>query len=545
MKTIELTMLAAAAAMMMNPAAKADDAFEAKRQALLAKPRYMLTDNDGNDFVYYSTNRPITEKAFIDSRIGFVAKTKCETMIYCPWSAGFGYFTVPGIGDTYTNSVPYGDTKNPIKAFLAKGLDPLQMAIDFCRRERREIFLGLRVNDTHDASYDALFPPWKQAHPECLFGTKTERPARCAWSAVDFEQQAVRDYMKTFYRQFLERYDLDGVELDFNRHLQLFKSVANAMKIEDCRASERQLDLMSRFMGELRGISEEIGRRRDRPVLVAIRVPDSFELCRLVGIDLERWLREKSVDMVIVGGYYQIDPWRKSIARIHELGARAYVSIDESRIGWNKGLYRWGLIPGRDGYSFDVSRMAQSMAEGADGVCFFNHQGQSLANCASVDINRTEGIDKRYFAVERGSGGYEPRQNIFYGNRLSTRPHLDPAHPQVMSWFDSYEFEVVVGDDFDSPVARERPPVVTAKVLMDTPANGDRQNVALRVNGKTLGKPVYSSDNTTNGLFTFSVPLADVKKGPNTFELLSGFLGGKYEYRFIDFLLEVKYPKGK
>ena len=60
------------------------DDFEAKRAALLAKPRTVITDNDGNDIVYYDRDRPVTEEAFIGSRIGFVAKTRAETMVYCP-----------------------------------------------------------------------------------------------------------------------------------------------------------------------------------------------------------------------------------------------------------------------------------------------------------------------------------------------------------------------------------------------------------------------------------------------------------------------------
>ena len=60
----------------------------------------------------------------------------------------------------------------------------LQMAIDFCRREKREPFLGIRMNDTHDSGYDALFPPWKRANPDCLFGTKTNRSARTLSSTL-------------------------------------------------------------------------------------------------------------------------------------------------------------------------------------------------------------------------------------------------------------------------------------------------------------------------------------------------------------------------
>ncbi|HNX04687.1 MAG TPA: hypothetical protein PKI32_04260, partial [Opitutales bacterium] len=393
-----LTAFGIAAALTMSACAEGapDAEFEAKRAALLARPRHVMTDNDGEDFVLWDPKLPITEKAFIDRRIAFVAKTRAETMIYCPRSAGFGYFSVPGAGDTYRGSEKYLDTYNPIDKFLAIGKTSLQMAIDFCRREKREAFLGIRMNDTHDANaiWSVMIPPWKKANPDCLFGTREKNPPRCSWSAVDFENPKTRAHMLTFMRQFFEKYDLDGVEYDFFRHCQLFKSVAWSTSQEASRATQAQLDLMSGFMAELRAVTEEFGRKRGKPVLVAIRVPDSFAYNLCVGIDLERWLRDKSADIVIAGGYWQFSPWRETVDKVHALGAKCYVSLDESRIGWNAGAYKHGVLPGRDGLAFYAARMAAAMAEGADGVCFFNCQGDGLAQFASVDPNATEGISK-------------------------------------------------------------------------------------------------------------------------------------------------------
>ena len=533
------TILTAALAALALGCGAADE-FEAKRAAILAKPRTMMTDNDGNDFVYYDRDRPITEKDFIDARIRHVAKTRCETMIYCPWSAGFGYFTVPGIGDMYTNSCPYKNTANPIHKFLAIGKDPLQMAIDFCRRENRELFLGIRMNDTHDASAEMLFPPWKKAHPDCLFGTKDKRPPRGSWSAVDFERDEVRSYMKGFMRAFFERYDIDGVEYDFFRHLYLFKSVEWAMDQETSRATGRQLDIMSRFMHDLREIADEVGRKRGRPIVVAIRVPDSFDYCRCLGIDLERWLREKSVDIVIVGGYWQFAPWHETVDRVHALGAKCMVSLDESRIGWTMAWYKQGLLPGRSGLPFYAARIAAARAEGADGVCFFNCQGDSLASFASIDPDATEGISKRYFAVERGTGNYEANYHVYRGARFSKMPDLDPARPHAISYSSVYAFDLTVGDDFGSPVAKERPPKAVAHLLVNKTT---RRDFRLRVNDRTLPPGDFRSDNSTNGVYRYAVPVGLLRRGANRFEVEAPYgASGDENFRLVDFLLTVDYP---
>jgi len=523
--------------------AMSDADFEALRAKLLAKPRYIMTDNDGNDIVYYDKDRPVTEKAFIDSRIGYVAKTRAETMIYCPWSAGFGHFTVPGVGDLYTGYCPYLNTTNRTVAFLQQGKNALQMAIDFCRREKREAFLGIRMNDTHDAGCAELFPQWKKDNPDCLFGTKEKRPYRCEWSAVDFENPKTRAWMLKFMRQFLEKFDIDGIEYDFFRHCQLFKSVAWTSNQESSKASQAQLDLMSAFMAELRALSEEFGRKRGKPILVAIRVPDSFSFNKCVGIDLRKWLEQKSADIVIIGGYWQFNPWRQTVDRIHRLGAKCYISLDESRIGWNEKAYPHSTLWGRSHPEFYYARMAAAMAEGADGVCYFNCQGGALVKNASVDPTATEGFDKHYFAVERGSGGYTANSYIYYGNRFGTMPDLDPARPHLIAPGSVYGFDLVVGDDFSSAVAKDRPPTASAELLVNLT---EKANFRLRVNGKTLADPKFAPGKKDNGICTFEVPVSDLQRGVNRFEVESPHLapGGK-DMKLVDFVLRIKYPPSK
>ena len=522
--------------------AMTDAEFEAKRAELLAKPRRIMTDNDGNDIVYYDRDRPVTEKAFIDLRIGFVAKTRAETMIYCPWSSGFGHFTVPGVGDLYTGYYPYQNTTNRTVAFLEQGKNSLQMAIDFCRREKREAFLGIRMNDTHDAkeSRSMLFPQWKKDNPDCLFGTKKKKPPRCSWSAVDFENPKTRAYMLEFMRRFLEKFDIDGIEYDFFRHCQLFKSVAWTTSEETSKATQKQLDLMSAFMAELRALTEEFGRKRGKPILVAIRVPDSFAYNKCVGIDLKKWLEQKSADIVIIGGYWQFNPWRDTVKSVHRLGAKCYISLDESRIGWNKKAYPHGSLWGRRNAEFYYARLAAAMAEGADGVCFFNCKGAALVRYASVDPTATEGLSKHYFAIERGSGGATPNSYIYHGNRFSSMPDLDPAYPHAIRPGTVYGFDVTVGDDLSSSVAKERPPRATAELMVNLT---EEAAFRLRVNGKTLGKPTFAPGNKDNGVLTFAVPTELLKRGANRFEVEAPSVapGGK-GMKLVDFVLRLKYP---
>ena len=521
------------------------DGFEAQRAALLAKPRQLIADNDGCDMLYYSRKLPITEESFIASRIGAISGTRLDTLVYTPVSAGFGMFTALKAGEPLLHTIPYQQTTNAAAAFRDRvGKDCLEMAIDFCRREKREIFVGIRLNDTHDSYHEGLFPSWKRENPDCLFGAKDRRPPRCAWSAVDYANPKVRARMLSFMRQFFENYDIDGVCYDFNRHFHLFKSVAWGRTEAEATASAAQLDLMSRFMRELKDLADECGRKRGRPILVMARVYDSLDYIRAAGIDLERWLDERSVDILSAGGYFRLNPWRVMADVAHRHGVRFHASMDESRIGWlPTPFHPYGYLPGRNGDRFAAARIAEAMSEGADGIFFFNTQNRSLHAWASIDPRATEGLDKSYFAVERGSGGALPWNYVFDGAKYSNYCRLDPWHPQEIEKGGSYPFAISVGDDFASPVAKARPPRVTARAMMNYTVRAD---VRLEVNGRTLPAASFVSDNTTNGVFSFDVPADIIRRGRNDFRLLapdnavSANADGKI--LFVDFRLDIAYP---
>ena len=71
---------------------------------------------------------------------------------------------------------------------------------------------------------------------------------------MDFSHPEVRARMRNFVREFAAGYDIDGIEYDFMRHMQLFRSVAWGGV-----ASSRELATMTEFLRELRAITEEEG----------------------------------------------------------------------------------------------------------------------------------------------------------------------------------------------------------------------------------------------------------------------------------------------
>ena len=501
------------------------NSFEEKRTKMLDRPRTVIWNTDGNDMVLYPRSLPLTQEAFESVRLKYSEGTKIDSVFYCPHASAFGWFTTRKTHDFMTTQYrpPEAAVYNAAEDFAKKGTDALEMASAFCRRKGLEIFVSIRMNDTHDnrgpKPPNAHFSLFKQQHPECLMGTMTNRPRYCAWTAVDFAQEAVRAHVRRFVREFLEGYDVDGIEYDFFRHLQLLKSVADGND-----ATAQELDMLTGFMRELKDIAEEAGRRRGRPFLVAVRVPDSVGMCRVVGIDIERWMKEHLVDIVVGSGYFQLNPWHVMADIVHKYGCKFYASLDEPRNVEKRAPL--GMLPGRSfSKPFYMAREAAAVEDGADGVYFYNLEKEPLSKIASLDPRNPGGRPQNYFAVPRATAFGQLMHYCAAGDRFLNMPKIDPQRPLKLTAGETYSFELVVGDD---PAAYVPARCVTVDVLTD--ANDSSDGVlALSVNGNAAGRMARKK-----GAFTFTVPAKSVKKGSNAIVLTA-----TVPLRIADFVLRI------
>ncbi len=510
---------------------QADDAWAARHAEALARPRTFVYNTDGNDAHNWPSNLPVTVENFTGRRLVHALGTRITTVSYCPLSSGFGRLTCRKAGEAYCVKSHRG--KRHVSADLfAMGTDPLELASAFCRTNGLEIFVSIRVNDTHDAAGtfekpDPLFPDFKKDNPDCLMGRpeKGSRPPFCNWSAVDFSHEKVRAHMRKFVRDLVENYDLDGIEYDFNRHMQLFKSVALGGE-----ATQAELDLMTAFMRELRAITEEVGRKKDHPILVVMRAPDSVEYCRAVGIDLARWFNERLVDIWIGGGYFCLNPWKESADFAHRHGVKFYASMDETRIPRAAARQPVPPLKGRMTLPFYAARFADAMASGCDGVYVFNIEGKFLHQVADIDPLRTKGRETVRFAADRGSGGYRPWKYLKDGGRFNNLPKIDPGEPLRVKPGETCTFEMFVAGDSlaDAPNA-------TAKVLTNLKAG---ETVSFTCNGRP-----FEATQPRAGVFVYALPVDALKPGMNAFSVTFPQTVGK-DATFNDFVLRIM-PQGK
>ena len=471
----------------------------------VAAPCEVVYNTDGCDMLYYTRGKPVTAEGFVSERLSaYIPGSAFTRLAYCPQSSGFGHFTALKAGELLDEPVPprlppKRDAYNATADFAAVGLDALGMAVGYARASRLPVFLAIRVNDTHDSEGTPerplhLYPQFKKDHPEFLMGRpeKGRRPPFCTWSAVDFTHAEVRERMKGFVREFMDNYDVDGVDYDFFRHLELFRSVAWGGE-----ASDGERALLTELMRDLRRIT---GSRK-----VSVRTPDSAGYCRAIGIDIGRWLAEGLVDEWIGAGYFQLEQWNVGAELAHRHGARYLASIDESRIPGYCREFGLKCIPGRNSLAFFAARFAAARELGCDGVEFFNVEyfpADVRKEVVKLHPDRVAGLDKTYFAVERGSGGYRPQAYLRNGDRFDRMPKLDPGVPHAVGPAEPYAFRIAMGDERGAKSA-------VAELLTNI---ADDRDVRLSVNGREYGPAIVR-----DGLFTFRLDPSVLRRGLNDF----------------------------
>lgn len=494
------------------------DALRQRRKQAAHRRRRIIYNNDGDDALHFRQegadisqvgfaqapqSETVTPEAFLDIRIAPIPGTHIDSLFYCD-TQSFGAFLHPSdVAEVFTNLVDRGDggaSRNITRELIAQGTSPLQLAIEFCRRNGIEIFSSVRMNDIHDgvgAVYsDAFLAQFKIDHPEYLFGAKGDKLAHGYWSGVDYAQAAVRERAFLVIEDICRRYDIDGLELDFWRHPPFFKSYAVSGK----PASTEERGQMTGLLRRIRTMTEQAGLDRGRPLLVAVRVPDSVGACLSLGFDIELWLKESLFDILIGGNGVQLTPWEETVALGHAHDVPVYPCIRPA-------------IPSRRGVGSSAeSYRALAMniwRAGADGIYTFNmFKTRDRMFRELGDPETLARLDKVY---RLDAVGYSMVKQHFNADPYLRLPILSPRNPSPLQAGRTTAIPLVVGDDLQGSASRGNPPDVKLRLQVEKLANP--RGLTVTINGDTLGR-----GSLAQGWLEYDVPPSSLKMGENRIE---------------------------
>ncbi|MBN8215088.1 MAG: hypothetical protein J0L75_00505 [Spirochaetes bacterium] len=303
----------------------------------------------------------------INLRLTGIAKTPADTISYC------GLFVWPC-------------WQLPRERTAALGEDPLRAIVDFTHDCGKEFFFNLRMNDCHSSGQHwrgpAYWEPFRMAHLDCL--QSTIPPAELAsrylpwirgeasvyplqevlerrgggnrdvqsWAAYDYAKPEVRSYFLDCIRTACERYDLDGIDLDWLRAPYFFRF----------GEERRRLPLMNDFVRRAAETIREVARSKGKRITIAMRVPDTPIRALEVGLDVGTWLASGWIDLLIAGNGLSVfsaplAPWQE-LARPNKVPVYACVSRSAQGLA-DPALFRGAC--------------QRQWAQGAHGLYLFNH----------------------------------------------------------------------------------------------------------------------------------------------------------------------------
>ncbi len=291
-----------------------------------------------------------------------------------------------------------------IMEYIHSGGDPVKETLDACRKCGKDFFISYRMNDHHYIA-DVTWPThnffWRE-HPEYWLGdTDTSPYARGKDNVrlLDYRIPEVRDYYYSILEELCTNYDVDGVELDFQRFPRFFHND----KIEE------GTQVMTAFVQRIRKMLDATGRRRDKSLKLCVRVPETVAKCEEAGLDVVGWDARGLVDMINVSSFYihtmelGIEEFQAKTQRAKIYGEMNYVTFQNSKV--STFARRYTTIAAYRASALNLFH------RGADGLSLFNYDyvpskqrlamAPGLKRITDVEFLRTVSKD---YVVSRGFG---------------------------------------------------------------------------------------------------------------------------------------------
>lgn len=252
-----------------------------------------------------------------------------------------------------------------LRALMEAGHDPLGLILDRAREKKMEVFVSFRPNEVHAVEQEEsfLFSTFWKEHPEWRIGKNGDplpqvyldilgprtHPIVAGWlpAGLNFAIPQVRAQRLAELREVCQRYNIDGLEIDFQRFPMYFKPGEET----------RNIQTMTQWMREVRAMTKEEGAKRGRPILFTSRIMATPEQNLAIGLEPLRWAKEKIIDFVTVSHYLHnnfplpIKRYRKLLPK----GFPLYASIE--------------VEPNMDAYKKVADRLWES---DVDGILLFN-----------------------------------------------------------------------------------------------------------------------------------------------------------------------------
>ena len=312
---------------------------------------------------------------------------------------------------------------------IMDGNDPARIVIPAVRKMGVDIFYSFRFNDPHDSAPIAPAGESKPPRfPELIATFKLERPE---WTigpghayggkyALDFSHEGVRDFKFNVIKEVFEKYDYDGLEIDFMRSPPYF------MPGDEPKNAHILTGLLRRVRDHLRIRGEE----RGRPIPLLVRVGENLKTCELDGFDIATWIKDELVDMIALGsGSKHIE-----VEEFKELAQGTDVLIYAGPYSWKPQNVYLGLS-------------TSYLHQGADGLYLFNW------NAHGYHVYKERAYQQPLLSVISNPEAMRGRNKVFAADTGSPSPYyphnwMHAVLPLEVTPRQPGDLMIMMGEDF-------------------------------------------------------------------------------------------------
>ncbi len=320
-------------------------------------------------------------------------------------------------GSVYPSKVAPTVTPPLVQQWHREGLDWVEQLVNETHRRKLEAFWNHRISEVDllpEGGHSKVPDPLKVEHPDWVLPT--------SWwphGMWNLAASGLREHKVALLHELATRYDLDGIQIDFARHVP-------------CLPVGHQWELrghVTQFMRMVREMLMDVAQKRGRPFLLAARVPQTLDGCHADGFDVKAWAEQHLVDVLTLGSRsmdVDVEAFRAAVGK----GVQLQPCFDDHHA---TDGYRYGSI------EFLRGVFANHFQRGADSVTTFNWSigtpevarligGEIAPHTHQVafkevgDPSTLTGKDK-CFAVER-RGGYPWADGFFNRNDTAPLPQI-------------------------------------------------------------------------------------------------------------------------
>ncbi len=259
----------------------------------------LILNNDSGEF--YAFDEPM-EVGHLHRQVDMLVGTGVDTLA---WNIGipgaYRYDTKAstrwGHGIPQWSQTRWYRVQENLESFIKRGIDPLRVILDRGKQKGIRVYPSVRI---YDCQMGGDLDPMNRAHPEWQigeyprFGPAKDFKAETYLKQLDLAQPAVRERTVNVTEELLDRYCVQGLELDFQRRPHFFKP--------DEAIDNRHL--MTDMLRQIRIRAIRASERSGNSVEVMAKVWMNMSDCWNLGLDIETWVKEGLIDTLIPTNHY-------------------------------------------------------------------------------------------------------------------------------------------------------------------------------------------------------------------------------------------------